>query len=155
MAREEWPPRASMSTDRIAEWGVISVTLRSAHIELLFIWSKADESCADNPKIVSSFSWDKYKVFGNQHPLSKCVWINSYTERRLCSEDLPANGQKGTKNGTSPFFLSKGQCQLTQRLLRRHWVQWHPGAALRLHHPWAWNPCNHALTSHRKEPRWC
>lgn len=30
--------------------------------------SKAGQSCADNPKIVSNFSWDKYKFLATDTP---------------------------------------------------------------------------------------
>jgi hypothetical protein len=46
-------------------------------MQLQFICSKAGESCADNPKIVSNFSWDKYKVLATGTPFQSVFGLTA------------------------------------------------------------------------------
>lgn len=48
--------------------GSTGVCLRIISVYL----SKAGQSCADNPKIVSNFSWDKYKFLATDTPFKVC-----------------------------------------------------------------------------------
>lgn len=111
----------------------------------LFICRKAGESCADNPKIVSNFSWDKYKFLATDTPFKVC-FDSSYTKRRFYSLricQLTSKRELRSVPSQPPSCPpTEGLCTTHHRAVRERTLggSRKPGLRRSLHHPWTWNP---------------